>query len=137
LHIWFSSAAIAAKLRESASVILEVCHAGHGDIASPQDAVNDESGMPLHWFNATVCLVELTTGLALLTGPGLRVMPWWYINIVQGIFGARGNMLQFHIAAGIAWMVVFVAYATFGFHTYLRRKCLCAKWDSIRTTCIG
>jgi hypothetical protein len=49
----------------------------------------------LHWFNATVWLSELTTGLALVTAPGLRVMPWWYINIVQGVFGSRANMLQF------------------------------------------
>lgn len=78
----------------------------------------------LHWLNATVWLLELMTGLALLTAPGLRVMPWWYINIVQGVFGTRGNMLRIHIAVGIAWTLVFLVYATFGFRTYLRKEVL-------------
>ena len=84
---------------------------------------HDIAIMLLHWFNALVWLLELATGLALLTSD-LRVMPWWYIRIVQGCFGSKANMLQFHVAAGITWIVVFMAYAVFGFHTYLRQEVL-------------
>ncbi len=78
----------------------------------------------LHWFNAFVWLLELTTGLALLTSPGLRVMPWWFVKIVQGFFGARGTLLSFHIAVGLTWIAVFFVYVTFGYRTYLRSEVL-------------
>jgi len=43
---------------------------------------------------------------------------------VQGFFQSRANMLQFHIAVGITWIVVFVVYGTFGFRTYLKKEVL-------------
>ncbi len=76
--------------------------------------------MLLHWFNATVWLVELATGAALLSSHLFRVVPYWYIDIVQGIFGSRAHMLWFHIAVGVAWIGVFAVYAIFGFRTYIR-----------------
>jgi len=84
---------------------------------------HDVAIMLLHWFNAIVWLVELATGPALLTS-SFRVAPWWYIRIVQGFFHSRANMLQFHIAVGITWIVVFVVYGTFGFRTYLKKEVL-------------
>ena len=84
---------------------------------------HDIAIMLLHWFNAFVWLVELGTGLAMLTSD-LRVMPSWYPRIVQGFFGSKANMLQFHIAVGIAWIVIFLAYGTFGFRTYLQKEVL-------------
>lgn len=76
----------------------------------------------LHWFNAIVWLLELSTGVALISSPYFRVAPNWYLQIVQGIFGTRANMLHFHIALGLLWAIVFLAYGTFGFQTYLRKE---------------
>jgi len=84
---------------------------------------HDVAIMLLHWFNAMVWMLELATGLALLTS-SFRVSPWWYIQIVQGFFQSRPNMLQFHIAVGITWIVVFIVYGTFGFRTYLKKEVL-------------
>jgi len=84
---------------------------------------HDVAIMLLHWFNAVVWMLELATGLALLSS-SFRVMPWWYIRIVQGFFQSRANMLQFHIALGITWIVVFLVYGTFGFRTYLKKEVL-------------
>jgi len=84
---------------------------------------HDVAIMLLHWFNAIVWLLELATGLALLTS-SFRVAPWWYIHIVHGFFQSRANMLQFHIAVGITWIVVFIVYGTFGFRTYLKKEVL-------------
>jgi formate dehydrogenase subunit gamma len=84
---------------------------------------HDVAIMLLHWFNAIVWMLELATGLALLTS-SYRVAPWWYIQIVQGFFQSRANMLQFHIAVGITWIVVFLVYGTFGFRTYLKKEVL-------------
>lgn len=80
--------------------------------------------MLLHWFNAIVWLLELGTGLALISSPYFRLAPQWYISIIQGFFHSRGNMLHFHIAVGITWTVVFLVYGIFGFSTYLRREVL-------------
>jgi formate dehydrogenase subunit gamma len=78
----------------------------------------------LHWFNGYVWFFELLTGLALLSSPLFRVVPQWYISIVEGIFGSRANMLTAHIAVGLTWIVVLLVYGLFGFHTYLRGEIL-------------
>ena len=78
----------------------------------------------LHWFNAIVWLLELSTGVALISSPYFRVAPSWYLQIVEGIFGTRANMLHFHIALGLIWAIVFIVYGTFGFRTYLRKEVL-------------
>ncbi len=80
--------------------------------------------MLLHWFNAAVWLFELATGTALIASPYFRVMPYWYINMMTTLFGSRANMLHFHIAVGILWVVVFLVYGIFGFRTYLARQIL-------------
>jgi formate dehydrogenase subunit gamma len=78
----------------------------------------------LHWFNAYVWLFELLTGLALLSSPRFRVVPAWSIGIVDAVFGSRARMLDFHVALGVVWIVVFVVYGVFGWRTYLGREVL-------------
>lgn len=78
----------------------------------------------LHWFNATVWLAELTTGAALISSPHFRIAPYWYINLVQGFFGSRADMLHFHITVGLIWICVFLVYGIFGFRTYLDKEVL-------------
>ncbi len=80
--------------------------------------------MLLHWFNAFVWLFGLISGLALITSPLFRVVPEWYVSIVEGAFGSRANMLQFHVALGVAWIVVFLVYGVFGVRTYLSQEVL-------------
>jgi formate dehydrogenase gamma subunit len=78
----------------------------------------------LHWWNAAVWFLEVTTGLALITSRFFRVAPEWYLGIVQGIFGTRAQMLQFHVALGLLWIFVYLVYGIFGFRTYLSREVL-------------
>jgi formate dehydrogenase subunit gamma len=73
----------------------------------------------LHWFNAFVWGFELLTGLALVSSPLFRVAPAWYVSMVEGVFGSRANLLEFHVVLGVAWILVFLVYGTFGFRTYL------------------
>jgi formate dehydrogenase subunit gamma len=63
-------------------------------------------------------------GAALISSPHFRVAPQWYLDIVQGFFGARANTLTFHIAVGVTWIVVFLVYGTVGFHAYLAKEVL-------------
>lgn len=78
----------------------------------------------LHWFNAIVWLAELSTGAALIRSPYFRIVPFWYIDLIQGIFGSRANMLRFHIAVGVTWTIVFLVYGIFGFRTYVAKQVL-------------
>ncbi|HTR64795.1 MAG TPA: cytochrome b/b6 domain-containing protein [Terriglobales bacterium] len=78
----------------------------------------------LHWFNAIVWMLELSTGSALIVAPAYRFMPWWYLSMMAGIFGSRANMLRFHIAVGLLWIIVFLVYAIFGFRNYLHQEVL-------------
>jgi uncharacterized protein len=80
--------------------------------------------MLLHWFNAVVWLAELITGTALIASAHYRVMPSWYLGIVEGVFGTKANLLHFHIAVGVGWILVFAIYAIFGFRTYVRTSVL-------------
>jgi formate dehydrogenase subunit gamma len=80
--------------------------------------------MLLHWFNAFVWLAELVTGLALVSSPHFRMVPRWYVSIVQGVFGTRANMLEFHVVVGLSWIGVFLVYGLFGYRTYLGAEVL-------------
>jgi formate dehydrogenase subunit gamma len=80
--------------------------------------------MLLHWWNAAVWGLELLTGLALISSPHFRIAPRSYVSIVEGLFGSRAGMLQFHVALGVAWILVFLVYGIFGFRTYLCREVL-------------
>jgi formate dehydrogenase gamma subunit len=78
----------------------------------------------LHWFNAISWLLELSTGAGLIVSPYYRFAPMWYLQMMEGIFGSRANMLRFHIAVGLTWTAVFLVYAIFGFRNYLRIEVL-------------
>ena len=78
----------------------------------------------LHWFNAATWILEVATGAALISSRLFRVAPHWYLAIINGLFGTRGNLLRFHVALGLAWIGVFLVYGVFGFRTYLRGEVL-------------
>ncbi len=78
----------------------------------------------LHWFNAVTWILEVATGAALVSSRLFRVAPDWYLAILNGLFGTRGNLLRFHVALGLVWIGVFLVYGLFGFRTYLRGEVL-------------
>ena len=78
----------------------------------------------LHWFNAMTWILEVATGTALISSRLFRIAPDWYLAILNGVFGTRGNLLRFHVALGLVWIGVFVVYGVFGFRTYLRGEVL-------------
>jgi len=90
------------------------------DVKDPMLRRRTKPAVWLHWFNALVWFFEILTGFGLLSSSRYRVTPGFYNEAIQSIFGSPENMLEFHIAVGIAWLVVLLAYATFGFKRYLR-----------------
>lgn len=78
----------------------------------------------LHWFNAIVWLMELTTGAAIIVAPAYRFMPLWYLRMMEELFGTRANLLRFHVTIGFAWITVFLVYGAFGWKQYLHAEVL-------------
>ncbi|MBS1858784.1 MAG: YeeE/YedE family protein [Acidobacteria bacterium] len=78
----------------------------------------------LHWFNATVWLLELATGGALISSVFYRFAPGWYLEMLTSMFGSRANLLRFHIVLGVVWTTVFFVYGIFGHRTYLKMEIL-------------
>ena len=78
----------------------------------------------LHWFNASVWLIELITGLALIVAAAYRVMPQWYTTMIASALGSRANVLRIHIALGLSWIMCVSVYGVFGYRNYLRKEVL-------------
>lgn len=78
----------------------------------------------VHWFNAITWILEVSTGIALISSPLFRVAPDWYVAMFTGLFGGRANLLQFHIALGLTWMFVLLPYGLFGFRNYVSGEML-------------
>ncbi len=76
----------------------------------------------LHWFNAFVWLLELATGSAIITSATLRFMPVWYLRMLEQAFGSRANLLRFHVAVGLTWIVVCIVYVTFGWRHFIHAE---------------
>lgn len=74
---------------------------------------HDKRMMTLHWFNAIVWLLLLSTGAALISEPSFRFVPHQFQEFVLSFFGTRATMLSFHIWVGIVWAVVFALYTMF------------------------
>ena len=72
----------------------------------------------LHWFNALVWAVELSTGGALLAGDGYRLAPEWWRGFMIAVLGSAGNLLAVHVTAGLVWLAVLLIYGVFGFRKY-------------------
>lgn len=85
---------------------------------------HDVAVMLVHWFNALTWIAEILTGAALFSSRLFRVAPEWYVALLGGLFGSRANLMRFHVALGVTWIVVLIPYGLFGFRTYLRGEML-------------
>lgn len=74
----------------------------------------------LHWFNALVWLFESITGFALLSVGAYRITPGFFNEAVLAMFGSRGVLVDVHVAVGIVWTIVLMAYAVFGYKGYFK-----------------
>lgn len=74
----------------------------------------------LHWFNAIVWFLELISGAALIVSPKYQLAPDFFQRLVEGVFGSRANLLNFHITVGILWILGLLPYAIFGYRRYVK-----------------
>jgi formate dehydrogenase subunit gamma len=71
-----------------------------------------------HWFNVASWVILLTTGLAMLANPNLRIMPQGYIDFFINLFGGVGNLIQAHKVFGMIWVFVITYNVLLGFRRY-------------------
>jgi formate dehydrogenase subunit gamma len=71
-----------------------------------------------HWFNVASWAILLTTGLAILANPNLRIMPQGYIDFFINLFGGVGNLVQAHKLFGVIWLFVITYNVLLGFRRY-------------------
>jgi len=64
----------------------------------------------LHWFNAAVWALLLSTGGALISLEKIRFAPITFQRIVISIFGSKVMVLKFHIWVGVIWIIVYCLY---------------------------
>lgn len=71
-----------------------------------------------HWFNVASWVILLSTGLALLANPNLRIMPQGYIDFFSNLFGGVGQLVQAHKVFGLIWLFVISYNVLLGFRRY-------------------
>jgi formate dehydrogenase subunit gamma len=71
-----------------------------------------------HWFNVASWALLLTTGLAMLANPNLKIMPEGYIDFFRNLFGGTGNLIQAHKVFGVIWVIVITYNVLLGFRKY-------------------
>ncbi len=71
---------------------------------------HDYSMIWLHWFNAGVWFLLLSTGAALIGQEQYRFAPITFQNIVLSLFASKAALLNFHIWVGVIWIAVYCLY---------------------------
>ncbi len=71
-------------------------------------------GIGLHWFNALVWILQLITGLSLLSSDRYRVTPTVFNDWILSMFGDRVALLRTHVGLGLLWLTVFLLFSVLG-----------------------
>jgi len=71
-----------------------------------------------HWFNVSMWLLLLPTGIAILSSPRLGLAPVWWQDLFRNLFGSTGNLIKFHYTLGLIWTFVLTFNILLGFRKY-------------------
>ncbi|MCK5716093.1 MAG: cytochrome b/b6 domain-containing protein [Thiomargarita sp.] len=77
--------------------------------------VREKKTIRLHWFNAVCWLLLIASGFGIISGDAVRIMPAFWPEFMQGMFGGNHNLILGHAIAGITWMSVFILFILFNF----------------------
>jgi len=77
--------------------------------------VRDKKTIRLHWFNALCWLLLIISGFGIISGDFVRVVPGFWPEFMQGLFGGNENLVLTHAIVGITWMIVFALFILFNF----------------------
>lgn len=71
-----------------------------------------------HWFNVTMWLLLLPTGIAIISSPRLNLSPLWWQELFRNLFGSTANLIKFHYTLGLLWSFVLTFNILVGFRRY-------------------
>jgi formate dehydrogenase subunit gamma len=77
--------------------------------------VREKKTIRLHWFNALCWFLLLLSGLGMISGDFVRLVPAAWPEFMQGLFGGNENLVLVHAIVGIAWAVIFALFILFNF----------------------
>lgn len=71
-----------------------------------------------HWFNVSMWLLLLPTGIAIIASPRLGLSPEWLQEAFRNLFGSTANLIKFHHTVGLLWSFVLTFNILLGFRKY-------------------
>ncbi len=77
--------------------------------------VREKKSIYMHWFNAGIRLLLLLTGFGIISGELVRVVPAFWPEFMQGLFGGNDNLILTHSVLAMIWIGVFVLFILFNF----------------------
>ena len=73
--------------------------------------VRPKKNIRLHWFNATCWLLLVGSGLGIISGDFVRLVPAAWPELLQNAVGGNANLVLMHAILGIVWMLVIGLFA--------------------------
>ncbi len=77
--------------------------------------VREKKSIYMHWFNAGIRLLLLLTGFGIISGELVRVVPAFWPEFMQGLFGGNDNLILIHSILAMIWIGVFVLFIILNF----------------------
>jgi formate dehydrogenase subunit gamma len=65
----------------------------------------------LHWFNAICWFLLTATGLGIIRGEAIRIVPGGWSEMMQNLVGGGANLVLIHSVAGLLWCGVILLFA--------------------------
>lgn len=73
--------------------------------------VREPATIRLHWFNALSWGLLVASGLGIISGSYLRLVPAFWPELLQNLFGGNATLILSHVILGLVWMGVIVLFS--------------------------
>jgi formate dehydrogenase subunit gamma len=80
------------------------------DSMSGRILVRPKSVIFLHWFNATCWFLLTPSGLGIVRGETIRIIPAGWSEFLQNLVGGNANLVLIHSVLGIIWSAVILLF---------------------------
>ncbi len=65
----------------------------------------------MHWFNAVCWFLLTASGLGIISGESIRIIPADWSQLIQNMVGGNANLVLMHSSVGIIWSAVFIIFS--------------------------
>lgn len=81
------------------------------DSVSGKILVRPKNVIYLHWFNAVCWFLLTPSGLGIIRGEAIRIIPAGWSEFLQSLVGGNANLVLIHSVLGIIWSAVILLFA--------------------------